>query len=123
MPTSKDILNNAEKSFKKAVLAKTWVKESFAQGTADVAAFAKARAELATSVPSMKNWLDKIEDSVKDLNEGLTDLKKNESVMLAPADAKAYKAQVAEYVEAIQLAMGWSKEMSDLVKSAEKHLK
>jgi hypothetical protein len=123
MPTSKDILNDAEKSFKKAVLTKTWVKESFNQGTADVAAFGKARAELATSIPSMKKWLDNIEESVKDLNKGLTELKKNETVMLAPADAKAYKAQVAEYVEAIQLAMGWSKEMTDLVKSAEKMIK
>ncbi len=120
MPTSKDILNDAEKTCKKAAVSKPVLKEAFNTGIADIAAFAKARAELATSVNSMKVMLDNIEDSVKALNKGLSDLKKNEAVMAAPADAKAYKALVAEYVEAIQLAMGWSKEMTDLVKKAEK---
>ncbi len=122
MPTSKDILTEAQKSLANEAMSKMALKDAFTMGTKDVAVFSKARAELATSSNSMKGLIGSLEDSVKKLNKAFGELKKNETVMKAPADAKAYKALVADYVEAIRNSMEWSKELSDLQKKAEKLL-
>lgn len=127
MPTSKDILKDAQKVLDTAGLrvggGGRSLRENISQCEDDMAAFGKARAGLSSSIASIKQLTDLLEDDVKDLNKGLTTLQKNEAVMLAPADAKAYKKLVDEMKSAIKDAMSFNKDLGALSKKAEDLMK
>jgi exonuclease VII small subunit len=118
VPTSKDILKDAQDTLKTNTIADVAAKDILAQGAADIAAFSKAKAELATSLRSMQGFAETLEDKVKELNKGLTALRKNEAVMQAPADAKAYQGLLKDYSEAIETAMEYDKKLDAQIKKA-----
>jgi hypothetical protein len=122
MPNSKDILSEAKKAFDKCKVDSRLAKEGIDQGTTDLAALAKARAEMATSAQSMKTAVGSLGDRIKELNKVLTDLKKNEAVMKAPVDARAYKELTSDLAGHIRDGMQFVKEYDALVKKAEKML-
>ena len=117
--TSKDILADAAKTLKQNQSTEMALKDGLDQATDDIAAFGKAKAILASSVSSIKSTCDTLEDRLKELNKGLSDLQKNKAVMVAPADAKAYAKLVDEYEEAIQLAMEYDKNLTAATKKAQ----
>ncbi len=119
MPTSKDILDDAAKVLKKNPVVEMALKDTLDQGVKDCATFGKAKAELATSIKSMKTAVDNLDDTLKELNAGLTALKKNEAVMKAPADAKAYDKLVDQFSDTIKSGMEYSKKISAQIKTAD----
>lgn len=119
MPTSKDVLDTAAKTLKDNAIVELALKDTVNQGTADIAACAKAKAELRGSVNSMKTAVATLEDKIKELNKGLTALEKNEAIMKAPADAKAYKKLQSQFADSIKTAMTYSKQLDAAIKKAE----
>ena len=119
MPTSKDILNKAEKNLKENSIAKMAVQDSIKLGEQDAGAYAKARSVLATSINSMTDFLKVMESKIKELNSSLSTLKKNEAVMKAPADAKKYQALTKGYAAAIKESMQFHKAMTAALKKAQ----
>ncbi len=122
MPNSKDILSDARKAFDKCKVDSRLAKEGIDQGTTDLAALAKARAEMATSAQMMKTAVGSLADRIKELNKVLTDLKKNETVMKAPIDARAYKELTSVLADHIRDGMQFVMAYDVLVKKAEKLL-
>jgi Cdc6-like AAA superfamily ATPase len=122
MPNSKDILSDARKAFDKCKVDSRLAKEGIDQGTTDLAALAKARAEMATSAQMMKTAVSSLADRIKELNKVLTDLKKNETVMKAPIDARAYKELTGVLADHIRDGMQFVMAYDVLVKKAEKIL-
>ncbi len=119
MPTSKDIIRDAEKAIKDNTTPKKAIDDMIKQGVVDTGAYAKARAELGTSIRSMGTSVKLLEDRLKELNAEFTALKKNEPVMRAPADAKQYQALVKSFTEAIRDGMKYHKDLSATLKKAE----
>ena len=122
MPTSKDILKEAETTLEKNEVAAVAMKDVLDTAEADVAAFAKAQSTLKLSISSMKRTSEVLDGKVSELNGGLTTLRKNEAVMQAPADAKAYEKLVKDYTAAIKTAMEYSKKVDAQLKQSEKYI-
>jgi hypothetical protein len=120
MPTSKDILDDAQKTLKSTSFAEMAVNDAVKSGVADVAAFGKARAELSSSINSLKTMSKNIEEDIKDLNGGLSELRKNEAVMKAPADSASFKKLVAEFTAKIKKAMELNKKVETQLAACEK---
>lgn len=123
MPTSKDILDEAQKVLKSTSFAEMAVNDAVKSGVADVAAFGKARSELSSSINSLKTMSKNIEEDIKDLNAGLSALRKNEAVMKAPADAASFKKLVAELTSKIKKAMELNKKVETQLAACEKIFK
>ena len=123
MPTSKDILKDAAKVLDKNKLAKMAYEDSIDMGVKDTAAYAKARAELTTSINSMSGLVKNAEAGLKQLNKGLTSLRKNEPVMKAPADKKAYDRLLQTYAASIKEGMTLHQRLGDTLKKAAQILK
>lgn len=120
--TSKDILADAQKTLDQNKTPEMAVKDVLDTAVSDTAAYGKAKALLNGSVNSMKTLNKTIDDRVDDLNAGLTTLRKNEAVMQAPADAKAFAKLVKEYSEEIKSAMASNKKIDAQLKTSEKLL-
>ncbi len=112
MPTSTDILNKAEKALKDNQIAAMVYNGAVKQGEEDMAAYGKARAELSTSINSMKGLCDNADTKLKALNAALSELKKNEAVMKAPADAKKYATLTAGLAAEIKEGMELDKKLT-----------
>jgi hypothetical protein len=112
MPTSKDILDKADKTLKSNQIVPMVYNDAAKQGEQDIAAYGKARAELSTSINSMKGLCEGADSKLKALNAGLSELKKNEAVMKAPADAAKYKKLVADYTAEIKEGMELDKKLT-----------
>jgi chromosome segregation ATPase len=123
MPTSKDILKDAQKTYEDNRTAKRALEDIAKTAQQDIGEFGKAKSSLAGSIQSMKTMLENIEERSKKLNDTLTELKKNAAVMQAPADKKAYDRLVKEISEEIKSVMSASKELSGLMKTAQSEWK
>lgn len=113
MPTSKDILNAAKKVLDDNEIVPMAYKDTTDLMVQDIAAFSKARAELATGINSIKGQNEVLEGRLKKLAAGLTELQKNAPVMKAPADAKVNAEHIKAFKEAIQKGTEWSKKLAD----------
>lgn len=120
MPTSKDLLKDAQKTLKTNDIIRMALKDVAKTGTSDVAEFAKARSVLATSMNSMSGSIKMLEGKLKKLNAGLSALKKTEPVMKAPADKKIYDKLTKDYTEMIKDGMTFHKEIQGLLKTGQK---
>ncbi len=122
MPTSKDILATAKKALEESAIVPQAYSDMVSQMTTDIAAFAKAKAEISTGVNSMKGSIKIVTENVKDLNKALTDLQKNKAVMLAPADAKAYEDLCGKLKTSIAKGIEWEKKMADSLAKAQSYV-
>ncbi len=120
MPTSKDILSAAQKTLDGNKIVDKVYSDATQMGIKDTGAFAKARAELGTSINSMKGLMSGIEPLLKALNAGLTELRKNEPVMRAPADAKAFKELLQKYTDAIRKGTELGTKLNEALQTAER---
>lgn len=122
MPSSKDLLTEAKKTLDDNSDTEANVKIQIKTCQDDLGNYATHKRLLQTAIISLSNSADDQVDRLKALNKGLSDLKKTEPVMKAPADAKVYEALVKAYTKAIQDHMGYHKDMEAEVTRAKSHL-
>jgi hypothetical protein len=123
MPTSKQIINDAEKTLDDNSMAKMATDDAVKQATEDTAAYGKAEKSLRLSISALKQSVKVSDEKIKELNAGFTELKKNEPVMRAPADEKVYKKLVTDYASAIKSAMEQNKRLESALDDCEKQIK
>ena len=120
MPTSKDLLDAAKKVLKDNSPSEMNLATILKTGTDDVAAYAKAKAELRTSMTSMKGETKNLSDDIKNLTSGLSALQKVQPVMKAPADAKVYAEIVRDMTDKIKVLTKYAHDIDERVKTGER---
>lgn len=118
MPSTKDILRAADAKLTTSGVNAASYKSTLEKVEEEQAAFLAARRQFVLYVPQLHELPKVLEHALKHLNGGLTELRKHEHAMKAPADAKEFKRLVAAYSERIRTAMEYHLKFGKALKEA-----
>ncbi len=121
--TSKDILKDAQDALKKVGVSDMAITDMYELVLKDCQAANAAMTKARPSLGALKTSIPNNESGINELEKAMAELKKNEAVMAAPADQKAYQQLMKDFGSRITACTKANTKAASTVKQCETMLK